>query len=66
MKLSSHSKQSSGEAKWQVTRHKESKTCEGEKPEKKNNFKDRYIGHIINWVGKHSRSIWYMCLKIEN
>ena len=42
VKLSSHSKQST-RAKWQVTRHKESKTCEGEKKEK-NNFKDRYYG----------------------
>ena len=46
VKLSSHSK-----TKWwsKVTRHEERKTCEGEKKKKK--LKDRYMGHIINFVG---------------
>ena len=46
--LSSHSRQW-GEAKWQDI--KESKTCEGGEKKKKNNFKDRYMGHVVNLVG---------------
>ena len=45
--LSSHSRQW-GEAKWQDI--KESKTCEG-REKKKKQFKDRYMGHVVNLVG---------------